>query len=156
MLSNLFWTCVFMMFAPWSSMNHMPIKSRGPTKKSSHITPEYVMGEMSLWRKAFWRVLSMLLWLKFGVHYFIDFVTLERGKKKWNIIFAWQVPILAHATEPILVVWLVSLPQTLSFKVNMPNLDTNFIGHLYSEWCVQLETNTKIAMSPVKGNWTCV
>jgi hypothetical protein len=30
----------------------------------------------------------MLLWLKFGVHEFIDFVILERGIKKWNIIYA--------------------------------------------------------------------
>ena len=41
-LSNLFQTCVFMVFVLWSSLNHTPIKYRCPIKKSYQITPGYV------------------------------------------------------------------------------------------------------------------
>ena len=38
MSSNLFYTCVFMMFVLWSSLNHTPIKDGCPIKKSNQIT----------------------------------------------------------------------------------------------------------------------
>ena len=43
MESNLFWTCVFMVFVLWSSPNHTPIKHRSSIKETDRLTPTYLM-----------------------------------------------------------------------------------------------------------------